>query len=154
MALQIPIGRVQSLPDSVEVRMPRNSCRTIQLLRLSGATGERNRCHRHDRADESIVQSITPLSERVRAGRHATEVRRIVDTALTGRARHLWIRTEWARSHYPFVHYAARQHGIRRLALLHPVDDRRHRVVPIGTDATAAVLVRSNNSCDAAIGLE
>ena len=42
MRFQIPIGRVQSLPDAVEVRMPRNGCGTIQLLRLGGAAPANN----------------------------------------------------------------------------------------------------------------
>ena len=60
MAFQIPIGRIQSLPDSVKARMPRNSCRPIQLLRSSGAAGERYGCRRHDHENESMVQSKLP----------------------------------------------------------------------------------------------
>src|ERR1700722_20397694 len=57
MAFQIPIRRIQHLPDTVEVWMPRNSRGTIQLLRLSRATREQYRCCRQDDAVESIVQS-------------------------------------------------------------------------------------------------
>ena len=61
MAFQVPIGRVQGLPDTIEVRMPRNRRRAIQLLRVRGA-GEQYGRRRRDRADDSIVQSKSPLS--------------------------------------------------------------------------------------------
>src|SRR5262249_50837163 len=54
VTLQIPISRVQRLPDTVQVGAIRNAFRPLQLLRLSGADGEQYRCRCHDRADESI----------------------------------------------------------------------------------------------------
>src|ERR1700722_14437826 len=107
MAFQIPIGRVQRLPDSVEVRMPRNSCRTIQLLRLSDARGEQYCGRRHDCEYESIAQRMAPLPIESLSGRHATEVGFLIDTALAGVSRHLRVRTQRARSHHLFVHHPA-----------------------------------------------
>lgn len=61
MRFQVPIGRADSLPDPVEVRMARNRRRTIPRLRLGGAGSEPKGCYCHDCVDESIVQSIIPL---------------------------------------------------------------------------------------------
>src|SRR5437016_14632259 len=69
----------------------------------------------------------------------ATEVGRVVDTALPRVARHLRIWAEWACAHDLVIHHAARHHRGWSLALFHPVDHRRHRVVAIRTDAAAAV---------------
>src|SRR5579871_3362288 len=63
MRLQVPIGGVQSLPDPIEVRMPGDLCRTIQLLGLRAADGDPERGSRHAGANESLMQCTIPLLE-------------------------------------------------------------------------------------------
>src|SRR6185503_3654575 len=71
--------------------------------------------------------------------RLAAEVRRIVDAALPRVAGDLRIGTERPCARRLAVHDLAGDDGVRRLPLLHPVDDGRDRIVLIGTDAAAAM---------------
>ena len=55
MTLQIPVRRVQRLPDAVEIGMPGHACRTFQLrLSWSGTDGAHDRCRHRERSGPSI----------------------------------------------------------------------------------------------------
>jgi hypothetical protein len=70
---------------------------------------------------------------------HAAEVGGVVDAAGALVARHLGIGAQRrVRVTFPSTTLLA-MIGVRRLSLLHPVDDGRHGVVPIRTVAAAAV---------------
>src|ERR1700733_6248226 len=51
----------------------------------------------------SLGSSAYHMAPITNLGRDTAEISRLVDTALAGVTRHLWIRTEWTRAHNPIV---------------------------------------------------
>ena len=62
MTLQIPVRRVQRLPDAAQIGTPANACRTVQLqLRLGNADGAHDRDRGRECSNPSMSHEFTPL---------------------------------------------------------------------------------------------